>query len=172
MQRKQFDISSASPLNCGVPQGLAIIGLLFFLIHINDLPNCLSLSSPRMYADDTNITFAAFNVIGLETQINDELKSINLWLRGNKLSLKRNDKTININVDVVKINQTNHSKVLELKIDENLSWKEHIHARKEGRKGGREEGSEEGRKDGGRNEGKKEGRKEGRKEGKKEGTNE
>ena len=90
-----------------------------------------------MYADDTNITFAAFNVIGLETQINDELKSINLWLRGNKLSLKRNDKTININVDVVKINQTNHGKVLELKIDENLSWKEHIHARKEGRKEGR-----------------------------------
>ena len=24
------------------------------LIYINDLPNCLSLGSPRMYADDTN----------------------------------------------------------------------------------------------------------------------
>ena len=86
-----------------------------------------------MYADDTNVTFAA-----------SELKSINLWLRANKLSLNLaktefmvissrqklqslNDKTVNINVEGVKINQTDHSKALGLNIDENLSWKEHIH---------------------------------------------
>ena len=39
-----------------------------------------------------------------------------------------NDKTININVDGVKVNQRNHSKALELNIDENLSTKEHIQA--------------------------------------------
>ena len=39
-----------------------------------------------------------------------------------------NDKTINVNVEGVKINQTDHSKALGLNIDENLSWKEHIHA--------------------------------------------
>ena len=38
-----------------------------------------------------------------------------------------NDKTININVEGVKINQTDRSKALGLNIDENLSWKEHIH---------------------------------------------
>ena len=38
-----------------------------------------------------------------------------------------NDKTININVGGVKINQTDHSKALGLNIDGNLSWKEHIH---------------------------------------------
>ena len=76
-------LSSGSPLNCGVPQG-SIIGPLLFLIYINDLPNCLSLGSPRMYADDTNVTFAASGMLGLETQINTELKSINLWLRANK----------------------------------------------------------------------------------------
>lgn len=40
-----------------------------------------------MYADDTNVTFAASDMLGLETQINTELKSINLWLKPNKLSL-------------------------------------------------------------------------------------
>ena len=49
-------LSSASPLNCGVPQG-SIIGPLLFLIYINDLPNCLNVGTPRMYADDTNVTF-------------------------------------------------------------------------------------------------------------------
>jgi len=39
-----------------------------------------------MYADDTNVTFAASNSINLETQINTELKSIDLWLRANKWS--------------------------------------------------------------------------------------
>ena len=137
-------LSSATPLNCGVPQG-SIIGPLLFLIYINNLPNCLSLGSPRMYADDTNVTFAASDMLGLEAQINTELKNINLWLRANKLSLNvaktefmvissrqklqsLNDKTININVEGFRINQTDHSKALGLNIDENLSWKEHIHA--------------------------------------------
>ena len=98
-----------------------------------------------MYADDTNVTFAASDMLGLEAQINTELKSINLWLRANKLSLNvaktefmfissrqklqsLNDKTINVNVEGVKINQTDNSKALRLNIDKTLSWKEHIHA--------------------------------------------
>ena len=75
-------LSSASPLKCGVPQG-SIIGLPLFLSYINDLPNC----SSRMYVDDTNVAFAASDMLGLATQINTELKSINLWLRANELSL-------------------------------------------------------------------------------------
>lgn len=74
-----------------------------------------------MYANDTNATFAAPSVVDLQTQINSELRSINLWLRANKLSLdvaktefmvislhqklqSLNDYTTNINVDGVKIN--------------------------------------------------------------------
>ena len=46
-------LSSASPLNCGVPQG-----------------------SPRMYVDDTNVTFSAATIPDLESQIKSDLKYI------------------------------------------------------------------------------------------------
>ena len=50
-------LSDFTTLKCGVPQG-TILGPLLFLIYINGLPNCLSFSIPRMYADDTHITYA------------------------------------------------------------------------------------------------------------------
>ena len=34
---------------------------LLFLLYINDLPNCLSNCEPRMYADDTHLTYASDN---------------------------------------------------------------------------------------------------------------
>ena len=40
-----------------------------------------------MYADDTNVTFPASTRPDLETQINSEMKHIDLWLKANKLSL-------------------------------------------------------------------------------------
>ena len=80
------NFSSTLTINCGVPQG-SILGPLLFLIYINDLPNCLNVGSPRMYADDTNISFKSKNLVELQDCMNTELKSLNTWLEVNKLSL-------------------------------------------------------------------------------------
>ena len=40
-----------------------------------------------MFAVDTNITFTASTLIGLENGLNSELRSLNLWLISNKSSL-------------------------------------------------------------------------------------
>ena len=79
--------SNASPVTWGVPQG-SILGPLLFLLYINDLPNCLSVASPRMFADDTSISVAAEKLVDIENTINSELNNLNCWLiKANRLSL-------------------------------------------------------------------------------------
>jgi hypothetical protein len=51
-----FDVlSSPRTMICGVPH-CSILGPLFFLIFINDLPRCLSHTITSMYADYTSIS--------------------------------------------------------------------------------------------------------------------
>ena len=80
------NLSSASTVTCGVPQG-SILGPLLFLMYINDLPNCLRVAAPRMFADDTSITLSAKTVADLKLAVTSELNNLTCWLRANKLSL-------------------------------------------------------------------------------------
>ena len=78
-------LSSAKTINCGVPQD-SILGPLLFLIFINDLPNCLKHSNPKMFADDTNITTSSKSITKLVQFVNTDLDNLNDWLLANKLS--------------------------------------------------------------------------------------
>ena len=85
-----------------------------------------------------------YTIPDLESQISSDLKYIDRWLKANKLSLNvaktefmvisfrqklqfLNGYTMNIHIDNDPLNQSNQSKSLGLIIDENLSWKAHIH---------------------------------------------
>ena len=75
-------------LLCGIPQG-TILGPLLFLLYINDLPNCIEHSQARMYADDTNLTFASNNIDDINYHLNHDLANVNKWLIANRLTLNQ-----------------------------------------------------------------------------------
>ena len=81
-------LSSPCTITCGVPQGSVLGPLLaLFLMYIDDLPNCLREASPRIFADDTNITLTAKTLTEIKLALTPELSNLNCWLRANRLSL-------------------------------------------------------------------------------------
>ena len=89
--RKQFvqfnNVSSTQKcLQCGVSQG-SILGPLFFILYVNDLPNVSQLAKPLLFADDTSICYSHSDPAVLVTVLNEAIQNIDLWLKINKLSV-------------------------------------------------------------------------------------
>lgn len=132
-------VSSGRPVKCGIPQG-SILGPLFFLLYINDLPECLIKTNSRLFADDTNLTATGETINEVEIAMNLDLENLRKWLQANKLSLNvakteflligsksflrsRLDRQPDIFIEKEKVKQVFESKSLGVVVDQHLSWK-------------------------------------------------
>jgi len=134
--------SSLRTIETGVPQG-SILGPLLFIIYLNDFHLASNFFHPIIYADDTTLSAAlrTFDRPGQDrdTNINNELNNISLWLKLNKLSLNISKTKAMLFHDVHKlvtypniyINGTSIDFVdtfdyLGIMLDKNLTWKPHL----------------------------------------------
>ena len=123
----------------GVPQG-SNLGLLLFLIYINDLPKSTCLNT-TLFADDTYLSLGSSLLICLKTQVNNELNKVDKWLQSNKLSLnyKRSsylvinqfpqqpiDIDLKISINNIKIIHSKYIKHLSLWLDDDLKFHTHL----------------------------------------------
>ena len=136
-------LSTEREIICGVSQG-SILGLLLFLIYINDLPNCLKKTAHCLYADDTQIFTSTHDAVELANDINSDLVNVTNWLNVNKLQSHSsktklmiirskqnlNNKAGDLNSSITMNNNLLSSvvsnKCLGLDIDETLSFCIHI----------------------------------------------
>ena len=73
-------------LQCDVLQ-VSILGPIFFILYMNDLPNASELIELLLFADDSSIFSSHSNPNTLESVLNNELANIEVWFRCNKLSV-------------------------------------------------------------------------------------
>jgi hypothetical protein len=126
-------------IKAGVPQG-SVLGPLFFLIYVNDLPNVVTkTNSVVLFADDTGLLITDSDSQNFNFIVNQTFKNVNTWFNSNLLQLSYN-KTHHVEYRTkdyyqiqTKVQYKNNiipnfkmTKFLGLIIDETLTWNQHI----------------------------------------------
>ena len=135
--------SSYENISCGVPQG-SILGPLLFILYMNDICKTSKLLSFILFADDTTVYYSNKNNKTLCNTVNNELKEVVNWFKCNKLSLNASKTNLifigtphltkniasdmHIYLDGCQLKRVSNAKFLGLVLDENLTWKSHIHS--------------------------------------------
>ena len=121
------------------------MGPLLFLICINDLPQAVQNSTVSMYADGTSLCYQSSDINVLNEVINNDLKQLDTWLQGNKLSLnvaktnamlvstkqkhnilKSRNEDLDFKIRDNELEIIQKTKYLGVQVDKSLNWKEHI----------------------------------------------
>lgn len=79
-------ISDATQIHIGVPQG-SILGVILFLLYINDISTALNYCKVSLFADDTLIYIVGDDIGDCERKMNIDLDNLFNWLNMNKLKL-------------------------------------------------------------------------------------
>ena len=131
--------SGLTKLNCGVPQG-SVLGVLLFLLYVNDLNQAIKFCKVHHFADDTNLLYLRKSIKKLNKFVNIDLKNLINWLNANKISLnfektemvifkskrKKFNDAVKIKLSGKKIYPTASVKYLGVKIDQHFTWQHHI----------------------------------------------
>ena len=124
----------------GVPQG-AVLGPLLFLIYINALHKSIKFCTTRHFADDTNMLIKNKSLKQLQKHLNLDLRTLNNWLKANKISLNASktkfiifrhpNKKINydlkIKINGKKLFPSAWVKYLGIIFDSHLNWRAYLH---------------------------------------------
>ena len=70
-------------IKCGVPQG-SVLGLLLFLLYINDISESSQLLNIFLFADDTTIVYSNKNTEENGKILNAEIDKVSGWLSVSK----------------------------------------------------------------------------------------
>ena len=131
--------SSREKILYGVPQG-SILGPLFFIIYINDIPRVAEFARFILYADDANIIISGDTILEIEEKLAKLIPNLVNWVGGNGLllNLKKTNfmlfsrrkrlSTIEVKINNVPIKMVSEAKFLGVILDDKLTWKSHINA--------------------------------------------
>lgn len=78
--------SSQRGVTVGVPQG-SNLGPLLFLLYVNDLPNLNLHGKPRLFADDTSLSYKSTNPNDIVRQMKEDLTKLQDYFNESLLSL-------------------------------------------------------------------------------------
>ena len=119
----------------GVSQG-SVLGLLLFLIYLNDLHIALHFSEVEHFADDTNLFQFGNSPVLLGERITQDLKFLISWLNANKISLNsgkteyivfynrfKQAPDLEILLNGQRLDPSSHLKYLGVYVDKHLNWK-------------------------------------------------
>jgi hypothetical protein len=118
-----------------------VLSPLFFLIYINDSPGTINqISSPTLFADDTNIICVHNNQNSSKEKIEEILLKIRKWFQANSLILNLNETkfiqfctkfnlgtSVCIDYELNHIENSQSTSFLGFTLDRTLSWQLHIH---------------------------------------------